>query len=81
LAYIPRTADLKAASDDGHAWVRFDPAQYAAAAQLAGSETGEEAFWRRHAIRSQHGLKAMRVLPGNLRYFWISGFEWVHRNE
>lgn len=74
------TDDLQAASKDGHLYLRYDPAQYAAArrAATAGAEGEDlEAYWRRLAIRDHHGLTEMRVLPGNIRYLRISGFHWV----
>jgi hypothetical protein len=74
------TDDLQAASDDGHLYLQYDPAQYAAAsrATTAGAQGEDlEAYWRRLAIRDHHGLTEMRVLPGNIRYLRISGFHWV----
>jgi hypothetical protein len=71
------TQDLREVSHDGHAWLSFDPAAYAASSAPAGSENDAEAFWRRRAIRNHHGLTEMRILGGNVRYLKISGFEWA----
>jgi hypothetical protein len=69
------TDDLHAVTHDGHMWLSFDPAAYAASA--SGDDDDAAEFWRRHAIRSHHGLTEMRILGGNVRYLKISGFEWV----
>jgi hypothetical protein len=36
---------------------------------------GDEA--RRQALRDHHGLAELKLLPGNLRYLRITGFQWV----
>lgn len=71
------TQDLREVSHDGHSWLSFDPAAYAASSAPAGSDNDAEAFWRRRAIRNHHGLTEMRILGGNVRYLKISGFEWA----
>lgn len=71
------TEDLRAVSHDGHSWLSFDPAAYAASSAPAGSENDAEAFWRSRAIRNHHGLTEMRILGGNVRYLKVSGFEWA----
>jgi hypothetical protein len=73
------TEDLAAASGDGHLYLRYEPAQFAAARRTDSEAEGEdlEAYWRRLALRGHHGLTDMRVLPGNLRYLKIGAFHWV----
>ena len=76
------TADLLAAGNDKHLYVSYDPARYAAAlrtASKAPAGAGEDldAYTRRQALRDHHGLAETRILPGNLRYLKITGFEWV----
>jgi hypothetical protein len=77
------TEDLRAASGDRHMYMLYNPAQYAAATSAgpaggaAMSETGSAAFERRAAIRDNHGLIEQKILPGNIRYLKIAGFEWV----
>lgn len=74
------TADLREASGDGHMYLNHAPAQYAA---TAGSEAEAEdnpalqAIWAAAALRNNHGLTEMRILPGNVRYLRISQFHWV----
>ncbi|WP_224242549.1 S41 family peptidase [Hyalangium gracile] len=71
------TEDLRAASRDGHMSLSAAPGQYAAALAPPASEEGSEAFHRRRAIRFHHGLAELKLLPGNIRYLRITGFEWV----
>ena len=71
------TDDLKAVSHDGHLYLRVDPAAYDAALAPRTSDAGEDAYARGKALRNHHGLRELRVLPGNIRYLRISGFEWV----
>ncbi|WP_224361229.1 S41 family peptidase [Hyalangium versicolor] len=71
------TEDLRGVSHDRHLSLRFDPAQYAAALAPKASDAGVEAFMRSQAIRHHHGLAETRILPGNIRYLKITGFEWV----
>ena len=71
------TDDLRAVARDGHLSLRHAPAQYAAAMAPAASARGSEAFAERRAVRTHHGLAEQRILPGNIRYLRITGFEWV----
>lgn len=76
------TEDLEAASGDGHLYVLHDPARYAAlrreaaAPEAKGRENADD-YWRQQAVRDHHGLSEMKVLPGNIRYLRITGFEWA----
>ena len=76
------TDDLEAASGDGHLYVLHDPARYAAlqreaAAPEARDRENADDYWRRQAVRNHHGLSEMKLLPGNIRYLRITGFEWA----
>jgi hypothetical protein len=71
------TEDLREVSRDKHLSLNVDPVGYAAALANASSDDGQQASWRRQAIRNHHGLAEMRILAGNIRYLRISGFWWV----
>ena len=73
--------DLASVTPDKHLGVMVDPERsraLASAPPRAGADdappTPEEI---RGAERNNHGLKQMRVLPGNIRYLEIEGFEWA----
>ncbi|RKH15451.1 peptidase S41 [Corallococcus sp. CA053C] len=72
------TEGLRSVSNDRHLSLRVDPAAYAAALAAPDSDAGEEAWFRRQALRDHHGLVEMKILPGNLRYLKIAGFSWVN---
>jgi hypothetical protein len=74
------TEDLRAASNDRHMYLNYAPAEYAATLAAKGDQPDNsalDALWNRHALRANHGLEEMRILPGNVRYLRITGFPWV----
>jgi hypothetical protein len=71
------TEDLKDVSHDGHLSLHLAPAEYAAAVAPPAGDRGAEGFARRRAVRHHYGLTDLRILPGNIRYLKIAGFEWV----
>ncbi|MDQ8755906.1 S41 family peptidase [Sphingosinicella sp. LHD-64] len=74
------TEDLRESSQDRHMYVNVDPAQYRLAVAATGApeeDPAMAAYWRRLAVRSNHGLRDMRILPGNVRYLKVAGFNWV----
>lgn len=75
------TADLRESSADGHMYLNHAPAQYAAAISSDGEAEDNaalQAIWAEAARRDNHGLTEIRILPGNIRYLRITGFEWVN---
>jgi hypothetical protein len=74
------TEDLKAASQDGHLYLDNDPEHYLAALAPEKSAAGIAAYHRKMAAQDNSGLAAMDILPGNVRYLRIAGFEWVPRS-
>lgn len=74
------TADLRESSGDGHAYMQYDPQRYAAAtaaSPASGPGGALSDFDAAVARRDNHGLVETRILPGNIRYLKIAGFEWV----
>lgn len=71
------TEDMRAASHDHHLYFGVDPTAYAAALAPPKGDDGMAALERRRAIRHHHGLAETKILPGNIRYLRISGFDWV----
>jgi hypothetical protein len=72
------TRDLREVSDDRHLSLRVNPTAYAAAKSEPKGDAGQEAYYRRLAERSNHGLGEMKILPGNIRYLRITGFHWIN---
>lgn len=76
------TDDLRDASKDRHMYLDYSPDDYAATiSDEAHGEAGDagavDALRARQATRSNHGLVALRILPGNVRYLKITGFQWI----
>jgi hypothetical protein len=71
------TEDLRDVAHDGHLSIHFAPEEYAAATAPPTSSQGSEEFARRQALRDHYGLTELKILPGNIRYLRITGFEWV----
>jgi len=73
--------DLASVTSDKHLHIMVDPERsraLASAPPRAGADdappTQDEI---RAAERNNHGLKQMQVLPGNIRYLEIEGFQWA----
>lgn len=73
------TSDLRDASQDGHAFLQYDPQRYAAATASPAASAGQDlvGFDAAAARRGHHGLTELRILAGNIRYLKITGFAWV----
>lgn len=71
------TDDLREIAHDGHLFLSSDPAKYAAASAPEESVAGLAAYRRDRAIREHHGIAELALLPGNIRYLKITGFEWL----
>jgi hypothetical protein len=71
------TADLKAASNDGHLYLQYAPEQAAAIGKGIGDEQVSGEFWARMARMNNHGVAELKVLPGNVRYMNYTGFMWM----
>ena len=74
-------ADLEAVAKDKHLGIEFDPAQNAElSAQPPGGGADDappSAEDVRRATRRNHGIAALKLLPGNVRYMEYNGFVWA----
>jgi hypothetical protein len=71
------TDDMQSVAHDGHLYMTYDPAEYAALMAPPKSDAGMDAYYRAIAIRQNSGLTEMRILPGNIRYLKISAFDYT----
>ena len=69
-------ADLDRAGHDRHLNFRFDP-QQAAMRAAGGAEEPDESAFLRQVRAANHGVTALRLLPGNVRYMEYDGFMWI----
>jgi hypothetical protein len=67
--------DMIAISHDRHMWFTFDPDGFRDA-QRPHTTDYTDAFSDAAAARDNQGYTEMRILPGNLRYVNLTGFEW-----
>ena len=70
------TADLAQASHDHHLYFRYDP-QRVAAMSARVAEDEPPAALLEEARRANHGIRELKLLPGNVRYLDLSSFEWI----
>ncbi|HYD38434.1 MAG TPA: S41 family peptidase [Allosphingosinicella sp.] len=73
-------ADLAAVTPDKHLGVLYDPRQAAEIAATPGGQADDgppSPAQIRRAKLSNHGFVEMKVLPGNIRYVDLQGFNWV----
>ncbi len=73
-------ADLSAVAHDKHLGMHYDPkqsAELAARPPGAGADDAPPSAEEiRQAIRLNHGITELKVLPGNIRYMNLVGFYW-----
>lgn len=70
------TADLAAASSDGHMYLRYNPEEAASRGRPAVARPEADQYFARLAALSNDGITEMRVLPGNVRYVRYDAFYW-----
>lgn len=71
--------DLRSVTADKHLSIAYDPetsAQLRAPQAANAGDTGPSAEEIAAAVRINHGMSQMRVLPGNVRYLETAGFKW-----
>jgi hypothetical protein len=80
VAFAERvTADLQATSTDTHLYLRYEPDWYRSALlpTPAGEGDKQNRLETEIARYTNYGLVEMKILPGNIRYLKIAGFDWV----
>lgn len=72
--------DISRAGKDTHLYLQYDPQYFSALTRPAASATVDgdnQALLKARARRTHYGLGDSRLLPGNIRYLRISGFDWI----
>jgi hypothetical protein len=73
--------DISRAGKDTHLYLQYDPQYFVAVARPPVSATkpdgDSQALLKARARRTHYGLSDSRLLPGNIRYLRISGFDWI----
>jgi hypothetical protein len=70
-------ADLWRVGRDGHLNFKYDPEKVAMLmARTAGNRPDRSAF-EDQVRRDNHGVRQLKLLPGNVRYLDLAAFEWI----
>ncbi len=69
-------ADLDTAGRDRHLNFSLDPRRAAMLAAGRGPQPDDSSF-EREVRAANHGITALRILPGNVRYMEYDGFMWI----
>lgn len=70
------TEDMAAVAHDKHLNMRHDSEQAAMIGARQRDDDAPNPAWARIAARSNHGVRELRVLDGNVRYMAYDGFMW-----
>ncbi|MFA4938828.1 S41 family peptidase [Brevundimonas sp.] len=71
------SGDLRESSQDGHVYLEYAPDRFAAASAGSAAPQALSRIDAAAARRDNHGLTAIEILPGNVRYLKIGAFHWV----
>lgn len=79
------TEDIGRSGQDTHLYLQHDPERFAAMSRSTSNEPAASAakpseddlIQIARSRRGHYGLSETRLLPGNIRYLRISGFDWV----
>jgi hypothetical protein len=71
------TEDMQTVAHDGHLYLDYDKAGYAAHIAPPKSDQGIVAYRQQLALREDSGIRELRILPGNLRYMKLTAFRWA----
>ncbi|HYG30899.1 MAG TPA: S41 family peptidase [Allosphingosinicella sp.] len=69
--------DLARVGRDRHLNFSFNPEQSAVLAAANRAEAPDQSGVERQARAGNHGVRELRVLPGNVRYMDYRGFNWI----
>lgn len=70
-------SDLARVGRDHHLNFRYDPQRVAAFTAMTPDKEPDLSAMKERARLGNHGVRELRVLPGNVRYLELSGFDWI----
>jgi hypothetical protein len=70
-------ADLARVGRDHHLGFRYDPHKVAMMMARTADDRPDRSVMEAEVRRKNHGVRELKVLPGNVRYLDLAGFEWI----
>jgi hypothetical protein len=70
-------ADLARVGQDHHLNFRYDPKRVAEMMARPAEGRGPPPAYEAQARRNAHGVRELKLLPGNVRYLELAGFDWI----
>ena len=70
-------ADLARVGRDHHLGIRYDPERVAMKMARTPDDRPDPSVFEAQVRRINHGVRELRVLPGNVRYLDLASFEWI----
>ncbi|HEX8063652.1 MAG TPA: S41 family peptidase [Allosphingosinicella sp.] len=70
-------ADLARVGRDHHLGIRYDPERVAMKMARTPDDRPDPSAMQADVRRKNHGVRELRVLPGNVRYLDLASFEWI----
>jgi hypothetical protein len=70
-------ADLARVGRDHHLGIRYDPRKVAMMMARTADDRPDRSLFEAEVRRNNHGVRQLKVLPGNVRYLDLAGFDWI----
>jgi hypothetical protein len=70
-------ADLARVGRDHHLGIRYDPQKVAMMMARTADDRPDRSAFEAEIRRGNHGVRELKVLPGNVRYLNLAGFDWI----
>lgn len=69
--------DIARVSKDHHLYFRFDPERVATIMAQTGDARPDATLHEAQVRSANHGVRELKLLPGNVRYLDLASFEWI----
>jgi hypothetical protein len=70
-------ADLARVGRDHHLNFKYDPQRVAMMMARTADDRPDPSVFEAEVRRRNHGVRELKVLPGNVRYLDLAGFDWI----